>query len=150
MKKNIAILIDSSTTINEEFARLNDIHMVPMQLIDSNGKTYADDGKEITQKQLFQEIANNRIFKSSVTNLGLLMAKVEELFEQYENVIFLPISPELSGNYNQAVNLIKPEFKNFFVVKNNTIAVMTEYAIHKLIDLLKTNKIEDAIVKIEK
>jgi fatty acid-binding protein DegV len=145
----LALIIDSSATYNKEFYEENNVFCIPLQLIDSNNKSYNDDNIDISQEEMLSQINKGLYFKTSLSNPGEMYNMVEDLCSKFENVVFFPVAYGISGQYNQVVNLIKPDFNNFHVVKNSSCAFATEAAIAKFIEITKTSSIEASISFIE-
>jgi DegV family protein with EDD domain len=148
--KDLAIIIDTSTTYSEEFNKKNNIYLIPLSLADSNNKILED--TELSQNQLAENMEKHNIFyKTSASAPGKLIELTEKLLKEYEKVVFFPISYGLSSQYSQAKNIVAPEFpKQFYVVKHNSAANIVEFAIKKFIELTKKRSIETSIEIIEK
>lgn len=138
MKKNIGILIDSSSTFDLDFLKKHDIHFAPLSIVDNNNKIYKD-GEDITPEKIVELLNQGYSFKTSMTPVGQLMQIVDKMFETYENVLFIPISKGLSGQW-QAAQMLKDEFKNFYIVESTSAAYANENLLYEIIDMINENK----------
>lgn len=145
MKKKIGILIDSSSTRDENFLKKNDIWVAPLSLTDGHLLTYKDDGKDITKDQLVERLKRGENFKTSMTPIGQLMVVVEQMFEKYEHIIFLPISKGLSSQW-QSSQIIKKEYPNFHIVDSVSAAYTNEIILNDMVDKLNKGKMISEII----
>lgn len=98
--ERIALITDSASDINTDFARDNNIKVLPLKIIFSD-REY-DDGVDITPKMVY-EILPNEIPKTSLPSLDKFTSTLETLItEGYTHAIIITISSGLSGTYNTA------------------------------------------------
>ena len=97
--KKIAWITDSTCYIEPEFAKQNNIFVVPMSISFDN-ETYRD-GVDITEEEFYQRLSSSRYLpKSSQPALGELVTLYEELKKEYDLGIAIHVSSELSGTAN--------------------------------------------------
>lgn len=103
--EKLAILLDSSADINEELEKELGVHVIRMPLIIDN-KEYLEE-VEIKRDELIKKMREGKMVKTSQPPIGALIEMVDDLLERYEEVIFVPISSELSGTYLTGLNVAK-------------------------------------------
>lgn len=131
MNKKVKIIIDSSSTIDKDFIKENNIAVVPLSLSDKNNKVYADDGIQMNPQILFNEINNGNTFKTSCSSPGQVMLTIEDALEENDLVFFIPISYGLSSQYNQ-IKMLEEEYKDkLYVIKSSNAAFANEYVCKK-------------------
>lgn len=97
--KKIAWITDSTCYIEPEYAKQNDIFVVPIGITFEN-ETYKD-GIDITENELYQRLTTSRSLpKTSQPVIGELAALFEELKKEYDLAIAVHLSTELSGTAN--------------------------------------------------
>ncbi|WP_338452411.1 DegV family protein [Niallia oryzisoli] len=97
--KKIAWITDSTCYIEPEYAKQNDIFIVPIGITFEN-ETYKD-GIDITEDELYQRLATSRSLpKTSQPVIGELATLFEELKKEYDLAIAVHLSTELSGTAN--------------------------------------------------
>lgn len=127
MKNKFIILVDSGCTMPRKLMDKNNIAFVPLSISDQNNKVYPDDGIAITQEQLVSRLESGETFKTSCTQFGILLQKVEELLETNEIVYFIPISSGISSQYNQG-RMLEQEFEDrVYTINSNSTGTVTEY-----------------------
>jgi len=126
-KKRIGILVDSGTVLEQEFIDQNHIEIIPLSLSDNHEKVYSDEPSIINPNILFDEIAKGNTFKTSATAIGLIMNKVEAVLQEYEKLIFIPISSGISSQYQNIKMLAENEYPNQLFVVNALSAGIANY-----------------------
>lgn len=139
MKKKIGILIDSSSTLDEKFIKKNNIWVAPLSLVDSHLHTYKDDGIELDRKHLISRLRSGENFKTAMTPIGQLFEIVEKMSMEYEDIIFLPISKELSGQW-QTAQIVKKEYSNLHVINSLSAAYTNEIIASQIVQNIKKEK----------
>ncbi|MDR3163840.1 MAG: DegV family protein [Mycoplasmataceae bacterium] len=133
MKNKYAILVDSSCTYDQKWLEEHDVKIIPLSISDGKNNVYPDDGQAIKITELLERLDNNEVFKTSVTPVGQVIEKVENLLREYEAVIFLPITRGVSSQYQQAL-MIQKDFENkLFVVDTQTGAAAIEFMVERLV-----------------
>lgn len=117
----ILIACDTSSGINVQVAKENNIVLIPMS-IEINGKTYLDQ-VDINNELLCNYLKAKATPKTSQPNLGL----VEELFEEwkksdYEVIMLFTCSSDLSGT-NHSYHMLKNQLDmhNMIIIDTRSI-----------------------------
>jgi DegV family protein with EDD domain len=139
MKKYCGILIDSGCTYDVNFIKKHNIEIIPLSFTDQNNKVYDDDNKEVDQVELLKRLDAHESFKTSATPIGKLMVKVEQMFENYEHVIFLPISVGLSSQYAQSLIVQQDYLGKFFPIKSTSAAIANEFVLNEIVKMVEEN-----------
>lgn len=101
----IAILLDSSIEMSEKESNELGINIIRMPLT-VNGEEFIEE-VDITRDTLIKKMREGKIVKTSQPTMGSLVGTIDGLLETYDQVIFIPISSELSGTYNTGMSLAK-------------------------------------------
>lgn len=137
-KEFLGIAIDSSCCYDQAFIDKNNIIVLPLCISDET-RDYFDDNVQITHDSIIAGLKNGKSFKTSATQVGRLIATLEDAFTKYENVLIIPISSELSSQYSQIMNIAKPEFPNLHIINSNTAAIGNEILLKKAVEMKNAN-----------
>lgn len=95
-KKKIAWVTDSTAFITKELRENPDVYIVPLVITFSEESF--EDGIDLTTEQLYEKINNAKVVpKTSQPSVGKFVELYEKLKTEYEHVIAVHISGELSG-----------------------------------------------------
>ncbi|UQZ34130.1 DegV family protein [Paenibacillus sp. PK3_47] len=99
--KSIAWVTDSTSTIDSEFAMNNHVYIVPLRLI-VNNECYKE-GIDINADQFYDKMRQNDKVGSSQPPIGEFVELYERLKEEYDEIIVIHCSSELSGTYHTSM-----------------------------------------------
>ena len=143
----IALLTDSASDLSTNFAKKNNIKILPLKIIFSD-REY-DDGIDITPKMLYEALPKE-IPKTSLPSVEKFASALEEIKnEGYTHVIIVTISSGLSGTYNSArlaaenVSGVKA-----FVFDSMTLTMSEGAMVIETASLIKEGKSFNEIVEI--
>ena len=105
--KKIGIVADSHSSISQELARELGIRVLPMPFY-IDGKCYHE-GVDLTRETFFQELAAGTKLSTSQASPEELFGIWDEALEEYEKILYMPISSGLSGSVNTAKVLAAEE-----------------------------------------
>lgn len=97
----IAFVTDSSAGITQVVAQEMNITVIRMPLL-IDGQDFLEE-VEITREALIDAMINGKSVGTSQPNLQYTLEKIESLLETHDHVMYLPISKELSGTYENMV-----------------------------------------------
>lgn len=117
----IKVMTDTNSGISVEEGEALGIAVLPMPVI-VDGRDCME-GVDITQKDLFQAMKEGKEVHSSQPAIGSLMEKWDELLEEYEEIIYIPMSSGLSGSYATAAQFAKEYEGRVEVADNHRISV---------------------------
>lgn len=120
--KKIAIILDSGSNYATENA---DVIVLPMQVFikDKNGQeqAYLDDAN--FERSLLINAFNNKFdVSTSMASPGLLLNVLEEIHDQYEHIVVLPLSKHLSSFYDTCVSLTT-DYQNVKVIDGSCVGI---------------------------
>ncbi|WP_434343836.1 DegV family protein [Mycoplasma sp. 06067-C1-B144P-99-0482-3] len=143
----IAVLTDSS--FDGKVSDYQDLYVIPLIIVTQDNQTYYDD--ENLSKDKFYNLLNTQVLKTSQTTPGDMLKMWDELLTKYDQVIFLPISKGLSGQYNTFKMLQQTEEKyenKVFVCDTNAVSVVMQEVVNKVFMWIKENKTAQEISKL--
>lgn len=122
----IAVVTDSNSGITQTQAKEMGITVLPMPFM-IDGETYYED-ITLTQEQFYQRLKDNSDISTSQPTPDSIMKLWDELLKEYDQIVHIPMSAELSGSCATAMMLAgEDEYEgNVFVVDNHRISV-TQY-----------------------
>ncbi|NEW61791.1 DegV family EDD domain-containing protein [Granulicatella sp. zg-ZJ] len=110
---NIAVVTDSVAYLTKDEIEALNIYVLPLSIAFKD-KTYME-GEEITPSEFYDLVRGAKeLPKSSQPSVGQTMALFEKLSKDYDAVISIHLSSEISGTY-QTVASLNGEFDNFTV-----------------------------------
>ena len=134
--KKIGIVTDSHSSISPAEAALIGVHVLPMPF-DIDGQEYFE-GVNITRQQFFgYQRAGARIGTSQPAPAAV-MELWDELLEQYESLLYMPISSGLSHSCQTAMALAEeePYAGRIFVVDNGRVGSPLHQSILDALELI--------------
>ncbi|ABC01867.1 DegV family protein [Mycoplasma capricolum] len=135
----IAVLTDSS--FDGKVSDYQDLYVIPLMIVTQDNQTYYDD--ENLSKDKFYNLLNTQVLKTSQTTPGDMLKMWDELLTKYDQVVFLPISKGLSGQYNTFKMLQQTEEKyenKVFVCDTSAVSVVMQEVVNKVFMWIKENK----------
>ena len=119
----IAILTDSNCGINKEEANKLGIYVLPMPFYIGDDVYYED--IDLTQEEFYIKLDTEDKITTSMPVVGDVIDKWDELLEDYDEVVYIPMSSSLSGSCQTAQMLAQDdEYEDkVFVVDNQRISV---------------------------
>jgi DegV family protein with EDD domain len=150
MKKQTGILIDSASTYDAHYLQTHNIEVIPLTFSDPQNRVYDDDNQTISQEELLRRLDKKEIFKTSATPIGKLIKKVEQMLENYEKVIFIPIAIGLSSQYAQSL-IVQQDFpETFFPIRSTNAALANEFVLMNVVELIEQRiQINDILAKVD-
>lgn len=116
-----AIITDSNSGINQQQAKYLGIHVIPMPFT-INGTTYYED-IDLTQAEFYEKLTNDAVILTSQPTPGHVMNLWDSLLEEYDEIVYIPMSGGLSGSVNTAKMLAEDYDGRVHVVDNLRISV---------------------------
>lgn len=117
----IAVVTDSSAGISEENAEKAGIYVARMPLT-LDGIDYVEE-IEISRDLFLEKMKQGAVIKTAQPPLGHLVRMFDSLLKEYDHIIFLPISSELSSTYQTSVRLAQDYNDKVTVVNSKFISV---------------------------
>lgn len=99
----VAILTDSTAYIPVELRKKYNIHMVPLSVV--FGDVSYREEIDITTEEFYQKMReSNKLPTTSQPSVGVILNKLNELSVNYDSVILISLSSEISGTYQAIVS----------------------------------------------
>ncbi|KUP26168.1 DegV family protein [Paenibacillus sp. DMB5] len=99
--KSIAWVTDSTSTIDSEFAENNHVYIIPLRLI-VNNECYKEN-IDISADQFYEKMRKSDKAGSSQPPIGEFVELYERLKEEYDEIIAIHCSSELSGTFHTSM-----------------------------------------------
>jgi DegV family protein with EDD domain len=118
----IAILTDSNSGITQAQSKELGIHVVPMPFMIDEEEYFED--INLTQEQFYQKLGENANVSTSQPTPDSLMKIWDELLQDHDSIVYIPMSSGLSGSCQSAYMFAQEEYEGkVFVVDNQRISV---------------------------
>ena len=136
--KKVAVMTDSNSGITQKEARELGIRVVPMPFY-IDGELYYED-ITLTQKEFYEKLSGDADISTSQPSPADVMEIWEELLDQYDEVVHIPMSSGLSTSCETAMMLAKDFEGKVFVVNNQRISVTQRQAVLDALELAEAGK----------
>lgn len=133
--KKIVILTDSGSDLTDERAQELGVSVLRMPLV-IDGKEYIENDT-ISDAQVIEYLEKGATVKTSQPLMGQLVERVDSLLEEYDTVLFIPISSGLSGTYATACGLAKQYDGRLVVVDAKTVCGIAQLAIEASLKMIE-------------
>ncbi|MBR3933675.1 MAG: DegV family protein [Clostridia bacterium] len=135
--KNTIIITDSHCGISIEEAEKSGVKILPMPLYIDEECVY--EGISVTRKEFFERLKNCNKVSTSQASVAEVTDLLDEALEEYENILYMPISSGLSSACNTAKMIANEEkyINKVFVVDNGRISTPMHRSILDAIELLE-------------
>lgn len=147
--KKVAVVTDSNSGITQKEAKELGIRVVPMPFY-IDGELYYED-ITLSQKEFYEKLSGNSDISTSQPSPADVMEIWEELLEEYDEVVHIPMSSGLSTSCETAMMLAKDFDGKVFVVNNQRISVTQRQAVLDALELAEAGKsgqeIHDILMK---
>lgn len=147
--ERIAIATDSNSGITQEGAKELGIRVLPMPFY-INGELYYED-ITLTQEEFYQRLAEDADISTSQPAPADVIGLWEELLEEYDKVIYIPMSSGLSSSCETAMGLARDFEGKVYVVNNQRISITQRQSVLDAMELrdagLGAEEIVDVLMK---
>lgn len=135
--KNTIIITDSHCGISIEEAEKSGVKILPMPLYIDEECVY--EGISVTRKEFFERLKNCNKVSTSQASVAEVTDLLDEALEEYENILYMPISSGLSSACNTAKMIANEEkyINKVFVVDNGRISTPMHRSILDAIELFE-------------
>lgn len=123
----VAILTDSNSGITQEEAKKLGIYVFPTPVYINDEVFY--EGVDLTTEQFFARQADGAEIKTSMPVVGDVIDKWESLLEEYDEVVYIPLSSGLSSSCDTAIMLAEDYDGKVQVVNNQRISVTMKLSV---------------------
>lgn len=126
MAQKIAIVTDSNSGITQAQAKKLGIYVLPMPFM-INNETYYED-ITLTQEEFYRRLAEGAEVITSQPTPESVMNLWDELLQNYDAIVHIPMSSGLSGSCQSAIMLAQDYDGKVEVVNNQRISVTQRQA----------------------
>lgn len=134
----IAIMTDSNSGITQKEAEVLRIRVLPMPFL-IDGETFFEE-ISLTQEQFYERLAQDVDISTSQPSPEDVTKAWEELLEENESIVYIPMSSGLSGSCQTAIMLADDYEGKVQVVDNQRISVTQRQSMLDAIELAKEGK----------
>lgn len=134
----IAIMTDSNSGITQKEAEVLRIRVLPMPFL-IDGETFFEK-ISLTQEQFYERLAQDVDISTSQPSPEDVTKAWEELLEENESIVYIPMSSGLSGSCQTAIMLADDYEGKVQVVDNQRISVTQRQSVLDAIELAKEGK----------
>lgn len=134
----IAIMTDSNSGITQKEAEVLRIRVLPMPFL-IDGETFFEE-ISLTQEQCYERLAQDVDISTSQPSPEDVTKAWEELLEENESIVYIPMSSGLSGSCQTAIMLADDYEGKVQVVDNQRISVTQRQSVLDAIELAKEGK----------
>lgn len=134
----IAIMTDSNSGITQKEAEVLRIRVLPMPFL-IDGETFFEE-ISLTQEQFYERLAQDVDISTSQPSQEDVTKAWEELLEENESIVYIPMSSGLSGSCQTAIMLADDYEGKVQVVDNQRISVTQRQSVLDAIELAKEGK----------
>lgn len=146
--KKTGILTDSHSGIGQAEAEMLGIRVLPMPFY-IEGKLYKE-GVDISREEFFERLRKGVDVSTSQPSPADVMDMWKEMLEEYEEVVYIPISSGLSGSCMSAMAMANdPEFAGkVFVVDNGHVSTLLHRCVLDAVNMVKNGMCASEIKKV--
>ena len=132
-----AILTDSNCGIRAGDVQGSDIFVLSMPFYIDDEVFYED--IDLTQEEFYERLEGDSKISTSMPVVGDVLDKWDELLEDYDEIVYIPMSSSLSGSFQTAYMLAMDEDyeDKVFVVDNQRISVTMKESVYDALYLAK-------------
>lgn len=134
----IAIMTDSNSGITQKEAEVLGIRVLPMPFL-IDGETFFEE-ISLTQEQFYERLAQDVDISTSQPSPEDVTKAWEELLEENESIVYIPMSSGLSGSCQTAIMLSEEYDGKVQVVDNQRISVTQRQSVLDAMELVKEGK----------
>lgn len=139
----VAIATDSNSGITQAKASQLGISVIPMPFY-INDELYFED-ITLTQEQFYQKLQSDCTITTSQTSPAEVTDLWDKLLEEYDQVVYIPMSSGLSNSCETAIMLSGNYEGKVFVVNNQRISVTQKRSVLDALELAKQGKTGEEI-----
>ena len=124
----VAIVTDSNSGITMEEAKAKGIYVIPMPFYINEELFYEE--VDFTQEQFYEKLQDDSIdIKTSMPMIGDVVDVWEKLLEEYDEIVYIPMSSGLSSSCDTAIMLSQDYEDRVQVVNNQRISVTQKLSV---------------------
>ena len=142
----IAVITDSNSGVTQSQAKELGLFVVPMPFMINNEDFYED--INLTQEQFYTKLGEDAAVSTSQPTPDSLMTLWDKVLQDYDQIIYIPMSSGLSGSCQSAYMIAQEEYEGkVFVVDNQRISVTQRQSALDALEMAKAGLSAEEIVK---
>ncbi|MGL4950918.1 MAG: DegV family protein [Mycoplasma sp.] len=146
--EKIKIIIDTMTTLQEDYIKKNDLLVLKNCLSDSKGNIYPDERTDEQKRIICEKVKKEgEVFTTSFINGAIMQDAAEKLLKTCDKVLYISLGKGFSGQFNVASQVEKEMNGKFIVFDTDTVAANTEILVRWLVEYIKTNPVDKAVME---
>lgn len=133
-----AIVTDSNSGITQNEAKELGVFVLPMPFF-INEKLFYED-ITLTQEQFYEKLLQDADIKTSQPSPGEVMDMWDKVLEDYDELVYIPMSSGLSKSCETAFMLANDYEGKVFVIDNQRISITMRRAVYDAQEMIKNGK----------
>ena len=117
----VAIVTDSNSGITQAKGASLGIHVMPMPFYINEKMLFEE--IDLSQEQFYERLKEGSEIKTSMPTVGSVTDTWKKLLEEYDEIVYIPMSSGLSSSCQTALMLAQDFEDNVYVVDNQRISV---------------------------
>ena len=117
----VAIVTDSNSGITQAKGASLGIHVMPMPFYINEKMLFEE--IDLSQEQFYERLKEGAEIKTSMPTVGSVTDTWKKLLEEYDEIVYIPMSSGLSSSCQTALMLAQDFEDNVYVVDNQRISV---------------------------
>ncbi len=138
MAMKIAVVTDSNSGITQDMAKELGVFVLPMPFL-IDGETYFED-ISLSQPEFYAKLKEDTQISTSQPAAGDVMALWDKVLEEYDALVYIPMSSGLSGSCATALALADEYDGRVAVVNNQRISVTQRQSVMDALALIEAGK----------
>ena len=134
----VIVMTDSNSGITQSEAKDLGVVVLPMPFYIDEKMYYED--IDLTQEQFYEKLKEDCEIKTSMPLVGELIAKWDELLNEYDEIVYIPMSSGLSSSCETAYMLSQDYDGKVQVVNNQRISVTQRQSVMDAMELAEKGK----------
>ena len=134
----VIVMTDSNSGITQSEAKELGIVVLPMPFYIDDKMYYED--IDLTQEQFYERLKEDCEIKTSMPLVGELTGKWDELLEEYDEIVYIPMSSGLSSSCETAYMLSQDYDGKVQVVNNQRISVTQRQSVYDAMEMVEKGK----------
>lgn len=152
----VAIISDSNSGIVQQEAKALGVYILAMPFFINNETFYED--IDLTQEEFYGRLEEGCDISTSMPSVASVTDLWDELLQEYDEIVHIPMSSGLSSSYETAAMLARDYEDKVFVVNNQRISVTQRqsildakaladkgYSASEIKEILEREKLESSI-----
>lgn len=148
----VAIVTDSNSGITQENAKQLGVFVIPMPF-SIDGEEYYE-GINLSQEEFYIKLVGEASVSTSQPAIGYVQELWDELLQEYDQIVYIPMSSSLSNTCATTTRLAESEYSGkVFVVDNQRISVTLRQSVLDALELVSKGydgkKIKEILEKVK-